>query len=59
MEERIARGITGFRGTMRFIHVHVIGCGLWIVANLGVVLGVHTKPDERRRRRTHEARSAD
>ncbi|MBV9815393.1 MAG: DUF1003 domain-containing protein [Alphaproteobacteria bacterium] len=39
-EERIARGITRFSGTMRFIYVHIVVYGSWILVNLGVVPGV-------------------
>jgi len=38
-EERIARGITRFSGTMRFIYVHIVVYGSWILVNLGVVPG--------------------
>ena len=39
-EERIARAITRFSGSMRFVYAHLaIYCG-WIAANLGTVPGV-------------------
>jgi len=40
LEERIAGAITRFSGTMRFVYVHIVVYGFWILANLGVVLGV-------------------
>ncbi|MBV9377475.1 MAG: DUF1003 domain-containing protein [Alphaproteobacteria bacterium] len=39
-EERIARGITRFSGTMQFVYVHIVVYGFWILINLGVVPGV-------------------
>lgn len=40
IEERIAGAITRFIGTMRFVYLHVIVYGFWILANLGVMPGV-------------------
>ena len=40
LEERIAGAITRFIGTMRFVYVHAIMYGFWILANLGLVPGV-------------------
>jgi uncharacterized membrane protein len=34
-EERLARAITRFSGSMRFVYVHVALYGAWIVTNLG------------------------
>jgi uncharacterized membrane protein len=39
-EERVARAITGFSGSMRFVYLHGIVYGAWIIANLGWVPGV-------------------
>ena len=38
-EERIAGAITRFSGTMRFVYVHVVVYGFWILSNLGLVPG--------------------
>jgi uncharacterized membrane protein len=35
LQERLATAITRFTGSMRFVYVHAILYGLWIVANLG------------------------
>ena len=40
LEARIANAITRFSGSMRFVYVHALAYGLWIVANLGWVPGV-------------------
>ena len=34
-QERLANAITGFTGSMRFVYVHLILYGFWILANLG------------------------
>ncbi len=34
-EERIADAITGFAGSMRFVYIHLVIFGLWIVINVG------------------------
>jgi uncharacterized membrane protein len=39
-EERLARAITRFSGSMRFVYVHLALYGGWIVANLGLVPGL-------------------
>src|SRR5690348_18451409 len=39
-EERVARAITRFSGSIRFVYVHVLLYGAWIVANLGWIPGV-------------------
>ena len=39
-EERLARAITRFSGSMRFVYLHVALYGVWIVANLGWIPGV-------------------
>ena len=40
-QERLARAITRFSGSMRFVYLHFVLYGGWIVANLGWVPGVH------------------
>jgi uncharacterized membrane protein len=39
-EERLARAITRFSGSMRFVYVHLALYGGWIVANLGFIPGL-------------------
>ena len=39
-EERIAEAITRFTGSMRFVYLHVVLFGAWLLVNLGVVPGV-------------------
>ena len=39
-EERIASAITRFSGSMRFVYLHALAYGFWIVANLGWVPGL-------------------
>jgi uncharacterized membrane protein len=39
-EERIARAVTRFSGSMRFVYLHLALYGGWIVANLGWLPGV-------------------
>jgi uncharacterized membrane protein len=34
-EERIADAITAFAGSMRFVYIHLLVFGLWILINLG------------------------
>ena len=34
-EEKVARTITGFTGSMLFVYIHLVLYGFWIVANLG------------------------
>jgi uncharacterized membrane protein len=38
--ERIADGVTRFAGSMRFVYIHLVMYGAWILINLGVVPGV-------------------
>ena len=38
-EERLASAITRFSGSMRFVYVHLVIYGTWIVLNLGWVPG--------------------
>lgn len=37
---RIADGVTRFAGSMRFVYIHLVLVGAWIVVNLGIVPGV-------------------
>src|SRR5690349_9960690 len=37
LEERIAEAITSFTGTMRFVYLHMVIYGGWIIANLGIM----------------------
>lgn len=37
LQERVARAITRFTGSMRFVYLHAALYGFWIVANLGLV----------------------
>jgi uncharacterized membrane protein len=39
-EERLAEAITRFTGSMRFVYLHLVFFGFWIVANLGWVPGI-------------------
>ena len=39
-EERLAQAITSFTGSMRFVYLHLVLYGAWILLNLGVVPGV-------------------
>jgi uncharacterized membrane protein len=39
-EERVADAITRFAGSMRFVYLHALLFGGWLVLNLGVVPGV-------------------
>jgi uncharacterized membrane protein len=39
-QERIADAITRFTGSMRFVYIHLVVFGLWIVINLGWIPGV-------------------
>jgi uncharacterized membrane protein len=38
--ERMADAITGFAGSMRFVYIHLVIFGSWIVINLGWVPGI-------------------
>jgi uncharacterized membrane protein len=40
LEERVARSITRFTGSMIFVYVHAALYGVWVLANLGWVPGV-------------------
>ncbi len=40
LQERLARAITRFTGSMRFVYLHAALYGFWIAANLGSVPGV-------------------
>jgi len=40
VEERLAEAITRFTGSMRFVYLHLVIFGFWIVANLGWIPGV-------------------
>ena len=39
-EERLARAITSFTGSMRFVYLHLVFYAAWILLNLGAVPGV-------------------
>jgi len=39
-EERIADAITLFTGSMRFVYIHLVVFGAWIIINLGWVPGI-------------------
>ena len=39
-EERLARAITRFSGSMRFVYLHLALYGAWIIANLGAIPGI-------------------
>jgi uncharacterized membrane protein len=39
-QDRLADRITGFTGSMRFVLLHLLAYGFWIVANLGWIPGV-------------------
>jgi len=39
-EERLAAGITRFTGSMRFVYVHLVIFGVWILANLDLIPGI-------------------
>ena len=40
VEERLANKITRFTGSMRFVYLHALIYGFWIIANLGWVPGL-------------------
>jgi uncharacterized membrane protein len=40
LEDRLARAITRFTGSMRFVYLHGLLYGVWIVANLGLLAGI-------------------
>jgi uncharacterized membrane protein len=39
LEVRVADAITGFTGSTRFVYLHLVLFGLWILVNLGLVPG--------------------
>jgi uncharacterized membrane protein len=39
-QERIADTITRFTGSMRFVYIHMVVFGLWLLSNLGWIPGV-------------------
>src|SRR3954447_9113495 len=39
-EERIADAITRFTGSMRFVYIHLVVFGAWIIINLGWIPGI-------------------
>lgn len=39
-EERVARRITDFAGSMAFVYLHLLLYGFWVVANLGWIPGL-------------------
>jgi uncharacterized membrane protein len=39
-ENRLADAITRFAGSMRFVYLHLVIFGIWILSNLGLVPGV-------------------
>jgi uncharacterized membrane protein len=39
LEERVAHSITAFAGSMRFVYVHALVYGAWIISNAGLVPG--------------------
>lgn len=39
LEERIAEAVTSFTGSMRFVYLHVVLFGAWVLVNLGLVPG--------------------
>ena len=40
LDEKLARAVTRFAGSMRFVYVHALIYGAWIVANLGWIRGI-------------------
>ena len=39
-QDRLAEAITSFTGSMRFVYLHLVLYGAWIVANLSIIPGV-------------------
>jgi uncharacterized membrane protein len=39
-QERVARAVTRFSGSMRFVYLHLALYGGWIIANLGLIPGI-------------------
>lgn len=40
LEQRLAQRITDFTGSMRFVYLHIVIYGFWIIANLGWIAGL-------------------
>jgi uncharacterized membrane protein len=40
MEDRVAKAITAFTGSMRFVYLHLIVYAGWILVNVGVIPGI-------------------
>lgn len=40
LEERLARAITRFTGSLSFVYVHAAMYGFWILANLGLIAAI-------------------
>ena len=43
-EQRVADSITHFTGSMRFVYIHLVIYGLWILVNLGWIPGPRFDP---------------
>ncbi|MGI4943789.1 MAG: DUF1003 domain-containing protein [Janthinobacterium lividum] len=39
-EQRIAQAITSFTGSMRFVYVHLVLYGAWVLLNVGIIPGL-------------------
>ena len=39
-EQRIAQAITRFTGSMRFVYVHLVLYGAWVLLNVGIIPGL-------------------
>jgi uncharacterized membrane protein len=39
LEDRVARAITAFTGSMRFVYLHLVAYAAWIAVNSGIVPG--------------------
>jgi uncharacterized protein DUF1003 len=46
LEDRISGAITDFAGSMRFVYIHTLWFGLWIIVNAGLfqAIGLHIIP---------------
>ncbi len=40
LEDRISGAITDFAGSMRFVYIHTLWFGLWIIVNAGLFLAI-------------------
>lgn len=40
LEDRVARAITAFTGSMRFVYLHLLIYGAWIIVNVGLLPGI-------------------